>query len=147
MKSCMSHSPKSSSAGSWLLTLSDTAETGNTCPLGRKSVRIQEGQDIEPPGTQESSLVAFPKHLEIGLGQRVIHKEQEAPSEPTGSCTIFREVGLSRGEMDVHNWRRLQAEAELWISSCRAGREPRAQPVQSPHVAEREIEQMDLLKL
>lgn len=70
------------------------------CPLGRKSVRMQDGQDIDTPrpGTQEPSLVALPKHPETGLGQRVVQREQEALSEPTGDQMQLRPLQRSGPE-------------------------------------------------
>lgn len=70
------------------------------CPLGRKSVRMQDGQDIDTPrpSTQEPSLVALPKHPETGLGQCVVQKEQEALSEPTGDQMQLRPLQRSGPE-------------------------------------------------
>lgn len=59
---------------------------------------MQEGQDIDPPGTQEPSLVALPKHPETRLGQCVVQKEQEAPSEPTGDQMQVHHLLRSRPE-------------------------------------------------
>lgn len=50
------------------------------------------------PSTQEPSLVALPKHPETGLGQRVVQREQEALSEPTGDQMQLRPLQRSGPE-------------------------------------------------